>query len=281
MHYCMFFLQTVSLSFFRCLPTVYCLSEVRGQLLRTFDIRYFEWSLVQVFQKFSKFLVSGSFCLHFSGSTLTFFFTLKYISFRANHLPTKRRVATVVPNFDEGLKVFKCISPLCEVTSKKRFNIVRPTNRCPKIVDRKKQVKRNRTCRHCRATFVRKSICDRHIQKHPNENKTPHQDGNDDLIIDDFEMIPTQTIDLDPMMELRVENSVETEGDFEEPEEQIDQLAEDRNDDDIIDENTQETVKVDSLNQNNLEDVMSSWIIYTKKDKPNSKTLFSHKSFTK
>ena len=84
------------------------------------------------------------------------------------------------------------------------------------------------------------------------------------------------------MMEIRMENSVETpQGDFEEPEEQIDQLAEDGNDDDIIDENTQETVKVDSLNQNNLEDVMSSWIIYTKKDKPNSKTLFSHKSSTK
>ena len=188
----------------------------------------------------------------------------------------------MVPNFDEELKVFKCISLLCEVTSKKRFNIVRHIKRCPEIVDRKKQVKKNRTCRHCGATFVRKSNCDRHIQKqHPNENETPQQDGNDDLIIDDFEMIPTQTIDLDPMMELRVENSVETEGDFEEPEEQIDQLAEDRNDDDIIDENTQETVKVDSLNQNNLEDVMSSWIIYTKKDKPNSKTLFSHKSSTK
>ena len=69
-------------------------------------------------------------------------------------------------------------------------------------------------------------------------------------------MIPTQTIDLDPMMELRVENSVETEGDFEEPEEQIDQLAEDRNNDDIIDENTQETVGADSLNQNDLEDVI-------------------------
>ena len=188
----------------------------------------------------------------------------------------------MVPNFDEKLKVFKCISPLCEVTSRKRFNIARHIKRCPKIVNRKKQVKKNWTCRHCGATFVHKSNCDRHIQKqHPNENETPHQDGNDDLIIDDFEMIPTQTIDLDPMMELRVENSVETEGDFEEPEEQIDQLAEDRNDDDIIDENTQETVKVDSLNQNNLEDVMSSWIIYTKKDKPNSKTLFSHKSFTK
>ena len=117
----------------------------------------------------------------------------------------------MVPNFDEELKVFKCISLLCEVTSKKRFNIVRHIKRCPEIVDRKKQVKKNRTCRHCGATFVRKSNCDRHIQKqHPNENETPHQDGNDDLIIDDFEMIPTQTIDLDPMIELRVENSVET-----------------------------------------------------------------------
>ena len=50
-------------------------------------------------------------------------------------------------------------------------------------------------------------------------------------------MIPTQTIDLDPMMEPSVENSVETQGDFEEPEEQIDQLAKDGNDDDIIDQN--------------------------------------------
>ena len=71
-----------------------------------------------------------------------------------------------------------------------------------------------------------------------------------------FEMIPTQTIDLDPMMELHVENSVETEGDFEEPEEQIDQLAVDRNDDDINDENTQETVETDSLNHDDLEDVI-------------------------
>ena len=134
---------------------------------------------------------------------------------------------------------------------------MRHIKRCPKIVDRKKQVQKNRTCRHCGATFVRKSNCDRHIQKqHPNENETPHQDGNDDLIIDDFEMIPTQTIDLDPMMELRVENSVETQGDFKEPEEQIDQLAEDRNDDDIIDENNQETVEVDSLNQNDLKHVI-------------------------
>ena len=69
-------------------------------------------------------------------------------------------------------------------------------------------------------------------------------------------MIPMQTIDLDPMMELRVENSVETQGDFEEREEQIDQLAEDGNDDDVIDENTQETVEADSLNQNDLEDVI-------------------------
>ena len=74
--------------------------------------------------------------------------------------------------------------------------------------------------------------------------------------IDYFEMIPTQTIDLDPMMELHVENSVVTQGDFEELEEQVDQLAEDRNDYDIIDENTQETVEADSLNQNDLEDVI-------------------------
>ena len=79
-------------------------------------------------------LVNVSFCLHFSGITLIF-------CFRANHLPTKRRVASVVPNFDEELKVFKCISPLCEVTSKKRFNIMRHIKRCPKIVDRKKQDK--------------------------------------------------------------------------------------------------------------------------------------------
>ena len=46
------------------------------------------------------------------------------------------------------------------------------------------------------------------------------------------------------------------QGDFEEAEEQIGQLAEDRNDDYIIDENTQETVKADSLNQNDLEDVI-------------------------
>ena len=110
---------------------------------------------------------------------------------------------------------------------------------------------------HCGATFVRKSNCDRHIEKqHPNENETPHQDRNDELIIDDFGMIPAETIDLDPMMELRAKNSVETQGDFEEPKEQINKLAQDRNDDDIIDENTQETVEADSLNQNDLEDVI-------------------------
>ena len=76
------------------------------------------------------------------------------------------------------------------------------------------------------------------------------------MISDDFEMIPTETIDLDPMMEHRVENFVEKRGDFEESEEQIDQLAEDRNDYDIIDENAQETVEADSLNQNDLEDVI-------------------------
>ena len=65
----------------------------------------------------------------------------------------------MVPNFDEELKVFKCISLLCEVTSKKRFNIVQHIKRCPKIVDRKEQVKKNRTCSHCGATYVRKCNC--------------------------------------------------------------------------------------------------------------------------
>ena len=163
----------------------------------------------------------------------------------------------MVPNFDEELKVFKYISPLCEITSKKRFNIVQHLKRCSKIVDRKKQVKRNRTCRYCGATFVRKSNCDRHIQKqHPNENETLHQDGNDDLIIDDFEMIPTQTIDLDPMIWNSVWKILRRHRDFEGPEEQINLLAEDRNDNDIIDENTQETVEADSLNQKDLDDVI-------------------------
>ena len=222
-------------------------------------------------------LVSSSFCLHFSGSTLNF-------CFRANHLPTKKRVTTVAPNFDEELKIFKCISPLCEVTSKKQFNIVRHIKRCPKIVDRKNQVKKNRTCRHCGATFVRKSNCDRHIQKqHPNENETPQQDGNDDLIIDDFEMIPTQTIDLDPMMELHVENSVVTQGDFEELEEQVDQLAEDRNDYDIIDENTQETVEADGLNdlENDLEDVIAELDNLYQKRKAQFQDTFLTKIFRK
>ena len=58
------------------------------------------------------------------------------------------------------------------------------------------------------------------------------------------------------MKELRVENSVETRGDFEEPEEQINQLAEDSNDDVIIDEHNQETVEADSLNQNDLKNVI-------------------------
>ena len=83
MHYCMFFLQTVSLSFFRCLPTVYCLSEVRGQLLRTFDIRYFEWSLVQVFQKvFNIFnILDLLYTFYFSQWFILFTFFWKYINF--------------------------------------------------------------------------------------------------------------------------------------------------------------------------------------------------------
>ena len=81
------------------------------------------------------------------------------------------------------------------------------------------------------------------------------------------------------MMEIRMENSVETQGDFEEPEEQIDQLAEDRNDDDIIDENTQETVEADSLNQNDLEDVIVELDnLYQKKTSPIPR-LFSHKKY--
>ena len=82
--------------------------------------------------------VSGSFCLHFSGST-------SFFCFRSNHLPTKRRVATVKPNFDEELEVSllcNVISLLCKVTSKKWFNIVRHIKRCPKIFDRKKRSKK-------------------------------------------------------------------------------------------------------------------------------------------
>ena len=123
-----------------------------------------------------------------------------------------------------------------------------------------------------------------HIQKqHPNENETPQQDGNDDLIIDDFEMIPTQAIDLDPLMELRVENSVETQGDFEEIEEQIDQLAEDRNDYDIIDENTQETVEADGLNdlENDLEDVIAELDNLYQKRKAQFQDTFLTKIFRK
>ena len=66
------------------------------------------------------------------------------------------------------------------------------------------------------------------------------------MICNDSEKIPTQTIDLDSMMELRVENSVEIQRDCVEP-------GEDRNDN-IMDENTQETVEADSLTQNDFED---------------------------
>ena len=122
---------------------------------------------------------------------------------------------------------------------------------------RQEQVKKHRTCRHCGVTFVRKSNFDSHIQKqHHNENESLHQKGNYDLIFDDFEIIPVKTIDLDPMIELLVESSVKLQLDFQEPDKQINQVAEDRNHDDIIDENTQETVKADSLNQNDLEDVI-------------------------
>ena len=76
------------------------------------------------------------------------------------------------------------------------------------------------------------------------------------MVFHDFEIIPTQTIDFYPMMELRVENSVQTRGDFEELEQQINQLAEDSNDDFIIDENNQDTVEADSLNQNDLKNVI-------------------------
>ena len=92
-------------------------------------------------------------------------------------------------------------------------------------------------------------------------------------------MIRTQTIDLGPMMELRVENSVEIQGDIEEPEKQIEQWAEDRNDD-IIDENPQETVEADSLNQNDL-DVFAELDDLYQKRQAQPKTTFSQKSFTK
>ena len=171
------------LSFFRCLSPVCCLPVCLSVCVPVnTGVSYSESSIFdipngrssQFFKKFltiwtpsiSLTLISGSFCLHFSGIALFF-------CFRASHLPTKRRVATVVATFYE--EHFKCISSLCEVTSEKRFNIVKHMKRCPKIVDRKQQVYENRTCRHCGATSVRKCNCDRHIQKpHLNENETNH-----------------------------------------------------------------------------------------------------------
>ena len=204
-------------------------------------------------------LVSGSFCLHFSGST-------SFFCFRSNHLPTKRRVATVKPNFDEELEVSllcNVISLLCKVTSKKWFNIVRHIQRCPKIFDRKKRSKKNRTCRHGGATFVRKSNCYRHTRKqHPNENETPHLDGNDDLICNDSEKTPTQTIAFS-----RVENSVETQGDCVEP-------GEDRNN--ILWMKTPKRLsKLIVWTRMISKMILLSWIIYNKKDKSNSKKLTS------
>ena len=176
-----------------------------------------------------------------------------------------------MPNFDDELEVsLLChvISLLCKVTSKKWFNIVRHIKRCPKIFDRKKRSKKNRTRRHWGATFVRKSNCYRHTQKqHPNENERPHLDGNHDLICNDSEKIPTQTIDLDPMMELRVENSVEIQRDCVEP-------GEDRNDN-IMDENTQRLSKLIVWPRMISKMILLGWIIYNKKDKSNSKTLTS------
>lgn len=69
-------------------------------------------------------------------------------------------------------------------------------------------------------------------------------------------ILPTQTVNLDTIIEFPVENFVETQGDFKELVEQINQLAEDRNDDDITDENTQETVVAVSLNQKDLGNVI-------------------------
>ena len=146
MQYCMFSCRlSPCLSIDVCLQSTVCLSVYLRSGVSYYERLIFDISnghQSKFFKKFSTFLtfwtssipfilVSGSFCLHFSGSTLIF-------CFRANHLPSKRRVATVVPNFDEELKVFKCISPLCKVTQKKRFNIVRHIKRCLKIVDRKK-----------------------------------------------------------------------------------------------------------------------------------------------
>ena len=70
-------------------------------------------------------------------------------------------------------------------------------------------------------------------------------------------ILPTQTVNLDTIIEFPVENFVETQGDFKELVEQINQLAEDRNDDNIIDENTQETVVAVSLNQKDLGNVIA------------------------
>ena len=70
-------------------------------------------------------------------------------------------------------------------------------------------------------------------------------------------ILPAQTVNLDTIIEFPVENFVETQGDFKELVEQINQLAEDRNDDNIIDENTQETVVAVSLNQKDLGNVIA------------------------
>ena len=76
------------------------------------------------------------------------------------------------------------------------------------------------------------------------------------------------------MIELLVENSVKLQLDFQEPDKQINQVAEDRNHDDIIDENTQETVKADSLNQNDLEDVIVKLDDQNQKIQINPKNIY-------
>ena len=85
-----FFLSTVSLSFFRCLSAVYCLPvclsvclSMQGQLLQTFDIRYSEWSFVQVFQKVFNIFnnLDPLYAFYFSQWFILFTFFWRYINF--------------------------------------------------------------------------------------------------------------------------------------------------------------------------------------------------------
>ena len=62
----------------------------------------------------------------------------------------------------------------CEVTSKKKGNVIRHIKHCYVIAQKKRSVESNKICQHCGARFVKKLNRDRHVAKiHRDEPLAP------------------------------------------------------------------------------------------------------------